>query len=160
MIGAVFAVDDKGGMGKEGTIPWPFNKEDMMWFKEITQNQVVVMGRKSWESPDMIKPLPKRKNIVFTNNFFEQDDIEQIRGDVCEGLQNIKERYPDKEILVIGGANLLEKARPVIKFAYVTRIAGDYNCDTRIDVDQFLDGLNKVAEYDLGTCVVEKYATI
>lgn len=160
MIGAVFAVDDTGGMGKGGTIPWPFNKQDMMWFKGITQNQVVVMGRKSWDSPDMIKPLPNRQNIVFTNNFFEQDGIEQVRGDVCEALLAIAERYPTKDILVIGGADLLVKAKPVIQVAYVTRIAGNFECDTRIDIDEFLKGFKLEASYDLGTCVVEKYATI
>lgn len=160
MISAIFAIDDKGGMGKGGVIPWPYNKDDMMWFKEITQKQVVVMGRKSWESPDMIKPLPNRHNVVFTNHFFEQDDIDQIRGEVCDGLIAVEQKYPNKNVFVIGGADLLVKAKPVIESVYVTRIAGDFDCDTRIDIDEFLKGFKLTSEYDLGTCVVKKYESI
>lgn len=160
MIYAIFAVDDKGGMGNQGTIPWPMNKEDMMWFKQTTQNQIVVMGRKSWESPDMPKPLPGRSNIVFSNTEIDRDDIDQIRGDVCVGLDFYEQKYPKREIYVIGGANLLMQAKPVISKAYITRIPGEYICDTFIDVDEFLKGFRLIRTFDLGSCKVEEYATV
>ena len=63
-------------------------------------------------------------------------------------------------MFVIGGADLLVKAKPVIESVYVTRIAGDFDCDTRIDIDEFLKGFKLTSEYDLGTCVVKKYESI
>jgi dihydrofolate reductase len=160
MIYAIFAVDENGGIGNQGTIPWPLNKEDMMWFKKTTQNQIVVMGRKSWESPDMPKPLPGRANVVFTNSFIDQENIKQIRGNVCEGLQYLENQYSDKEIYVIGGSNLLMQAKPVIKKAYITKIPGEYICDTFVDVEEFLKGFKLVRTFNLGSCKVEEYATI
>lgn len=160
MIYAIFAVDEKGGMGNQGSIPWPMNKEDMMWFKQTTQNQIVVMGRKSWESPDMPKPLPGRINIVFSNSEIERTDINQIRGDVCLGLNFYEKRYPNKEIYVIGGANLLMQAKPVITKAYITKIPGEYICDTFINVEEFLEGFKLVRVLHLGSCTVEEYETI
>ena len=32
----IFAHDDKYGIGKSNSLPWPFNKDDMRQFKEKT----------------------------------------------------------------------------------------------------------------------------
>jgi dihydrofolate reductase len=160
MIIALFAVDEQGGMGNQGNIPWPTVKEDMKWFKETTQGQVVVMGKKSWQSPDMPKPLPKRHNVVFTNEFMDRDDIDQLTGDVCEGLKRVEELYPDNDIFVIGGANLLAQSKEVIDRAFITRIPGEYICDTVIDLDSFLVDFALTNSLDLGSCVVEMYERI
>lgn len=160
MIAALFAVDENGGMGNDGDLPWPMNKDDMRWFKGTTEGQVVVMGRRSWESPDMPKPLPKRHNVVFTNNFMERTDIQQISGDVCEGLKLVESEHLGKEVFVIGGANLLMQAKPVLDSAYITRIPGEYFCDTTIDLDAFLEGFRLVNTLNLGSCVVEEYEAV
>ena len=160
MIIALFAVDERGGMGNQGNIPWPTVKEDMKWFKETTQGQVVVMGKKSWHSPDMPKPLPKRHNVVFTNEFMDREDIVQMSGDICEGLHRAEELFPDNDIFVIGGANILKQAKPAIEKAFITRIPGEYICDTVLDMNEFLTGFNLVNSLDLGTCVVEMYERI
>jgi dihydrofolate reductase len=159
MIAAIFAVDEGNGMGKDGNLPWPFNKEDMQWFKTLTQHQVVVMGKKSWDSSDMLKPLPKRYNVVFTNTFFD-NDVEQIKGDVCESLKLLESQHPDKTIFVIGGANLLMQALPVIDIAYITRITGDYLCDVKIDLSKFLERFELTETHLFQTCKAEKYEAI
>jgi dihydrofolate reductase len=157
MIAAVFAVDSIGGMGWKGCIPWPHNKDDMKWFKTITQGQIVVMGKRSWESPDMPKPLPGRHNVVFTNEFFEQDDIEQIKGDVCEALKTIKQHNKKKNVFVIGGPNLLLQSKPALERVYVTRIPGEYLNDTQLNITDFLEGLILHQTVNLGSCIVEEY---
>ncbi len=157
MIAALFAVDDIGGMGWKGSLPWPSNKDDMKWFKSVTQNQVVVMGRKTWESPDMPSPLPGRLNVLFTNKFLEREDIEQIRGDACEALKSLKQTNRRKNIFVIGGPNLLLQSKPVLDKVYLTRIQGEYLNDTSIDLTEFLDGMKLHQTVNLGTCIVEEY---
>jgi len=160
MIVAIFAVDNANGIGNQGTIPWPFNKEDMKWFKETTEGQVVVMGRKTWESSDMPKPLPKRHNVVFTNSIIDNDAITQIKGDVCEGLQWIQEQNPEVDVFVIGGAELLMQAQPVIERAFITRVPETYICDTFIDLEKFIERFILVNTEDLTTCKVEEYEAI
>lgn len=157
MIAGLFAVDAVGGMGWKGSMPWPNNPDDMKWFKATTQNQIVVMGKKTWDSPDMPTPLPGRINVVFTNNFFDCDEIEQIRGDVCEALKSLKQHNKRKNIFVIGGPNLLEQSRPVLDRVYVTRIPGEYLNDTHINIDQFLEGMKLHQTVNLGSCFVEEY---
>jgi dihydrofolate reductase len=157
MIAALFAVDEVGGMGFKGHLPWPNNKDDMRWFKATTQNQIVVMGKNTWESPDMPSPLPGRANVLFTNKFLERDDIEQIRGDVCEALSSIRQQNKRKNIFVIGGPNLLLQSKPVLDRVYVTRIQGEYLSDTKIDMDDFLTGMKLHQSVNLGSCIVEEY---
>jgi dihydrofolate reductase len=160
MIIALFAVDENSGMGNQGNIPWPTVKEDMEWFRETTEDQVVVMGKKSWHSPDMPKPLPNRRNVVITNNFMDDDDIVQLSGDVCTALEHIEGMYPDNDVFVIGGADILKQAQPVIECALITKIPGEYLCDTRIDLKEFLTDFILVNTLDLKTCVVEMYERI
>jgi dihydrofolate reductase len=66
MINALFAVDQYGGMGFNGTLPWPHNSVDLANFKQLTDTHIVVMGRKTWDDPKMPKPLVGRTVYVAT----------------------------------------------------------------------------------------------
>jgi dihydrofolate reductase len=157
MISAIFAVDEAGGLGWKGAIPWPHNKDDMRWFKTLTQGQIVVMGKRSWESPDMPKPLPGRHNVVFTNQFFDNDLIEQIKGDVCEALRSLERSNKKQQIFVIGGANLILQSKPILDRVFLTRIPGEYLSDVKLDVKGFLSGMRLENTINLGSCIVEEY---
>ncbi len=50
-------------IGAGNKIPWHL-PEDFKWFKKMTSGNVVIMGRKTFES--LGKPLPNRKNLVLT----------------------------------------------------------------------------------------------
>lgn len=162
MIIALFAVDEAGGMGANNDLPWPHNPEDMQWFKRTTEGQVVIMGRRTWESEGMPKPLPKRHNVVFTHNFMPREDIIQVRGNVVDGIRYIQERFEKEpvDLFVIGGPDILMQAREVTERVYVTRIPGEYFCDSIIDIDGYLEKFTLVDAHDLGSCTVEEYEAI
>ena len=67
MINALFAADQFGGMGLNGTLPWPHNSSDLKQFKQLTNGHVVVMGRRSWDDAKLPKPLEGRTVYVATN---------------------------------------------------------------------------------------------
>jgi len=52
-------------IGAGNQIPWHL-PEDFKWFKQTTMGNVVVMGRKTFES--LGKPLPNRKNLILTQH--------------------------------------------------------------------------------------------
>jgi dihydrofolate reductase len=52
-------------IGAGNKIPWHL-PEDFKWFKKMTMGNVVVMGRKTFES--LGQPLPNRKNLVLTRH--------------------------------------------------------------------------------------------
>jgi dihydrofolate reductase len=138
MINAIFAVDYNGGMGFNGTLPWPHNAEDMANFKRLTDGQVVVMGSKTWLDPKMPKPLPNR--IVYVASSKPVYYGQQIQGDIKEQVLNIEKQHPNKNICIIGGANLIEECLPVVDVIYLTHFKGSYKVDTRIDLKSTLLG--------------------
>jgi len=52
-------------IGAGGKIPWHL-PEDFKWFKKMTMGNVIVMGRKTFES--LGQPLPSRKNMILTRH--------------------------------------------------------------------------------------------
>ena len=65
MISAIAAVDENLGIGYKNELLCNI-KEDLKRFKELTTDNIVIMGSKTWESLPT-KPLPNRVNIVVTN---------------------------------------------------------------------------------------------
>ena len=66
----ILATDVRGGIAYEGSLP--FNcKEDMRFFKNNTSNNIVIMGRKTWETLPSKFGLMNRINIVLTSNSYE-----------------------------------------------------------------------------------------
>ena len=62
---AIACVSKSGGIGFQDKLLFNI-KNDMKHFKETTENHIVVMGRKTFES--IGKPLPNRFNIVISKN--------------------------------------------------------------------------------------------
>ena len=74
MISAIVAVDNNWGIGFNGDL-LEHIPEDLKYFKAITTNNTVMMGRKTWEYLNK-KPLSNRTNIVITNNPNMYNDAE------------------------------------------------------------------------------------
>jgi len=140
MLKAIIAVDQLGGIGLNGTLPWPHNSEDMKWFQSNTTGHIVVMGRKTWEHPKMPKPLPDRINLVVTNQPILTPGITAMKGDIIERLKTIQKQYPSKDIFIIGGKILLESCISHCDQIYLTMFKGAYKVDTAIDLPKLLHG--------------------
>jgi len=133
MIRAILACDDTGGVSKDGTLPWPHNSTDLKWFKDNTAGHVVVMGSTTWEDPHMPRPLPNRQNVLVTSRPFENPGADYyILGDLNESVKNIEGKFPGLITWVIGGPNIIEQTLGIIDEFYISRIPGDYECDTHL----------------------------
>lgn len=133
MIRAILACDDEWGIGKAGTLPWPHNPADLKWFKECTDGDVVVMGRKTWESLPR-KPLPNRKNIVVSNsNIRVPDDVEVVKTDITNS--RIVTINHSENVWIIGGSTLLTSCLNIVDEIWLSRISGTYDCDTYLPRD-------------------------
>jgi dihydrofolate reductase len=68
VAGCRISGENKLGIGYRGNIPWKV-PEDILLFKQITMGNIVIMGRKTWESiPERFRPLSGRTNIVITRS--------------------------------------------------------------------------------------------
>lgn len=131
---AIFAVDANFGIGKNGTLPWPKNKDDFAWFREHTLGKTIVMGRRTWDDPAFPKPLPKRTNIVVTSRPIDIEGVITVNdlGDIPE------------DAVVIGGSNLINSLADRIDTIYLTRFDKDYGCDVFVDLTKLLDNFTIV----------------
>ena len=139
MIKAIMAVDDYGGISKNGKMPWPKNTDDLKWFKKNTLNNVVLMGRLTWEDPFMPTPLKDRINILATNkdklNYPGADKY--IAGDIINFIKNqLTNIYKGKDIYIIGGSEIIKQTYELIEEFYLTRIYGNFHCDKKIDLNR------------------------
>jgi hypothetical protein len=62
---AIAAMSLNRVIGAGNKIPWHL-PEDFKWFKQTTMGNLIVMGRKTFES--LGRPLPNRKNLVLTKH--------------------------------------------------------------------------------------------
>jgi len=141
MIKAIFAVDLAGGMGKDNTLPWPHDKQDMQWFSTNTRGHIVIMGSNTWLDPKMPKPLPDRLCCVVTNQSTEnfKDTHYVIHGNFIEqSLAVLKANNPDRDIWIIGGAKLINSTKHLFEQIYLTVFDDNYNCDVSVDVVELL----------------------
>lgn len=120
------------GIGYNNYIPWNI-KDDLIFFKTITTNSVVIMGRKTYESiPSNRRPLKNRLNIVITNapaKFQAQDNLIFTNyANVFSHLKSYSTSY-DK-VFVIGGKSIYNMFNENIQSFYVTYIDKEFTCDT------------------------------
>ena len=108
VIKLIAAVDLNYLMGYDNAIPW-HKPADLKRFKQKTLNQIVVMGRKTYES--IGKALPNRINCVISR---DPGKIKNLSPGVIvsTSLENMFERLSesDKIIWVIGGSQIYKEA--------------------------------------------------
>ena len=158
MIRAIMAADDKGGVSKNGSMPWPKNSSDLQWFKKHTLNNVVIMGRLTWIDPFLPTPLINRINVLATNQshntYLGVDEF--ISGDLMANVKDLSEKYKEKDIYIIGGPKILDQLFESIEEFYLTRIYGNFECDKSIDFEKITQSMtiNEKIEND-ETCHFE-----
>ena len=144
MINCIVAVERNQGIGFQGSMPWPRLQGDMRWFKEKTIDQVVIMGRKTWDSIGA-KPLPNRINLVLSRSKIQGCDVSSNDTDWLLGY--CKMFYPYKEIFIIGGSAVYSHYIDVVDRFYITEIDAEYQCDTFFDLDYVKKNFTKVKEH-------------
>lgn len=127
MISFIWAESKGGVIGLNNNLPWRL-PEDLRFFKKTTLGYPIVMGRKTFESFGS-RPLPKRENVILTTDqSFGADGITVIHS-VDDALKMADE----KDLFVIGGANVFKQFLPHADRLYVTKIEAEFDGDTVID---------------------------
>jgi dihydrofolate reductase len=160
MIKSIFAVDAKGGIGKDGSLPWPKNTEDMKWFRWNTMGHVVVMGANTWFDPMMPKPLPGRTNVVVSNQELMMPEVIRLSGDFIPMLYQIEDDFPTKHLFIIGGKQIIEQTAHIVDEIVLTRFDTDYECDVIINIDSMLEQFELIESHQMETATYEIWKRI
>ena len=131
----IVAIDKAGGIGINNTLPW-HNAEDLAHFRKKTTGNVVIMGRKTFDSlPN--GPLPNRTNVVFTRN----PDFSYKGVYVVDSVAALKALCLHGEHWVIGGCEVCRLLYPYCDEIQLTVMQQNADCDRFFQ--QGLDFLNK-----------------
>lgn len=80
-------------------------KGDLKRFKELTMNNIVIMGRKTYDS--IGKALPNRENIVITSQDID-DEVYCVRS--LENAFELAEKLEGEKVYIIGEAQVYNEA--------------------------------------------------
>lgn len=122
----VWAEDKNGLIGQNNDLPWSL-PNDMKHFKNVTSNDVILMGRKTYETIPR-RPLVNRTNIVLTRNKDYKAEgaiVCHSKAEVLEYVKNI-----EKPIHIIGGATIYEMFVDDVNVLYRTIIDEEFEGDT------------------------------
>jgi len=101
-------------------LPWSNIKEDIRFFRKMTINNTIIMGRQTFNSLNN-KPLLNRENIIISNTLInQQDDKFKISKSLDEAINTSL----NDNIFIIGGMNLINEAllRDDIDNIYLNKI--------------------------------------
>ena len=141
MISAIVAVDDDWGIGFNGELLEKI-PEDLKYFKELTTNSIVVMGRKTWDSLPT-KPLPDRLNMVISHSPKEVLGDLSIRIDLNEAKIRLAMADSNEPWFIIGGGQIYKELLPFCDRVYVTKIYTSHE-----NVDTYFPNLDEPEEWN------------
>ena len=141
----MFAVDENWNIGYKGDLLIKIS-EDLKRFRRFTIGNIIIMGRRTFDSLPDSKALPDRINIVMTRNKeFSAPDIIVVHSPE-ELVETLKIINPDgkMEHWCIGGGIIAEHLLGMCTKAYITKIYKNFP-----KADAHLHNLDKDPEWEI-----------
>jgi len=126
---AIAAMDPNRVIGYKNSIPWKC-PEDLKWFKETTLNQILIMGRKTFESLNV--PFSNRLTYVLTNDLYKLLIKPALLFKYIT-LNDLKKEIDIKNsnnVWVCGGSEVYKQLIPYCNEIYITHIIDEYYGDS------------------------------
>jgi dihydrofolate reductase len=118
---AIAAMSLNRVIGAGNKIPWHL-PEDFKWFKQLTTGNVVVMGRKTFES--IGKPLPNRETIILSRSHFNYPGVRTVSD-----LSEIDLAHETREVFICGGGQVYAQALPLCSDLFLTLVKREVEGD-------------------------------
>ena len=142
---AIAAMSLNRVIGAGNKIPWLL-PEDFKWFKQLTTGNVIVMGRKTFES--IGKPLPNRETIVLSRSNFSYPGVRTISD-----LSEFDLAGESREVYICGGAQVYVQALPLCSDIYLTlvkrEVEGDAFFPAFEDKFKLIEEIRDTAEFKI-----------
>jgi dihydrofolate reductase len=129
MISMITCMDKNRTIGLNNKLPWHL-PADLKYFKQLTTNNVIIMGRNTYDS--IGKPLPNRRNVVLTRN--KEWSVPGV--DVVHSVEAVLTKYKDQNIFIIGGEEVYKQFLGNADRLYITLIEKSFSGDSFFPVVQ------------------------
>nr|WP_300002698.1 dihydrofolate reductase [Tissierella sp.] len=140
----LFSADENWNIGYEGDVLLKIS-EDLKRFRKLTIENIIIMGRKTFESLPESKALDSRINIVVTRKEDYNPPNTVVVNSIEELFKKLEELNPDNKMenYVIGGGNLADQLLNSCHKAYITKIFKNFE-----RADTSLHNLDKDHEWE------------
>ncbi|MDX1905229.1 MAG: dihydrofolate reductase [Thermonemataceae bacterium] len=130
MMALIVAVAENNVIGSEGKIPWHL-AEDMNFFRKLTEHNVIIMGRKTFES--LPRRLPNRIHIIISRNrrfVPPYDDCYVVNS--LDAAIDFSRTFVGKNIFIIGGGEIYQQAlqKKAVEKIFLTKVQTEPKGDT------------------------------
>lgn len=125
-LSLIAAIGKNNELGLNNELIWKI-KEDLIFYRNYTLYQNIIMGRKTFESMPSAA-LQKRNVFVLTSKKLDEHyDVNCYSNieDLLEYIQNTERNF-----IVVGGAQIYEAFLPYVDTMYLTEINEDSKADT------------------------------
>ena len=128
----IVAKNTKNAIGNNGDLMWHLSK-DLQHFRKLTQNQIIVMGRKTYASlPN--GPLKNRIHVIITRDpsKYTREILDVYFVTLEESgflIDNLQKKY-NKSVFIIGGSEIYNLFYPHCKTLHITEVDDDQEGDT------------------------------
>lgn len=145
MVSLIVAYGNNKVIGNLGKMPLDI-KGELKRFKELTTGNVVIMGRRTYES--IGRPLPDRMNIVISNT----KEYNEVNVKTAKSLEEAIRMAGDKEIYISGGSRVYEEALSMVEKMYITEVDITIDGDTyfpEFDESRFIKEINEKVDGEI-----------
>jgi dihydrofolate reductase len=118
---AIAAMSLNRVIGKENKLPWHI-PDELKWFKKMTTGNVIIMGRKTWES--IGKPLPNRETIVLSGSPLQLSGVKTVKS-----LEGLPPESDSRDYFIVGGARLFTEMLRRCSDLYLTVVKREVEGD-------------------------------
>lgn len=115
----IVAMSENNVIGLNGKLPWHM-PSDLKRFKNLTINNSVIMGRKTFESIGRI--LPNRENIILT----KQNNFNIYGAKIANNLEDAI-KQSSNNVFIIGGEEIYRQTLPIVNKLEITKIHRNYD---------------------------------
>lgn len=142
-IKVIAAMGENRELGYKNDLPGWNLPADLLRFKKLTKEKVVVMGQNTFFSlPEKWRPLPGRRNVVLTLDKNLQIPNVEITYSIPEILEKFK---GEESIWIMGGASIYKQFVPMADELHITYVKGNFQADVYFPEFENL-GFKKVSE--------------
>ena len=131
-LALIACIDNNFGLGFNGQLLFNF-KEDLERFRDLTLNNTVIMGRKTFEA--IGKPLDNRFNIVLSKTLKHINGVEIVSSleelyIMLDSLRRSSHNVTQGRNFIIGGGEIYNQLLPYISEIYLTAVNEEKTADT------------------------------
>jgi len=125
-IKLICAVSKNNVIGNKNKLPWNLS-EDLKRFRKLTNDNVIVMGRKTYDS--IGRPLPNRENLVLSKNKKLKIDNVKVFSSPKEILDFYYTKKRKSDLFIIGGTFIYELFIDYCDYLLITYVNKEFEGD-------------------------------